>query len=144
MAEGVESTPSDALPLSLCLSPRAAVTPNCPHVSREVDDVSLFPKTHPRSFPRLRSRGILGYQISPSLPSFLPPRAYTPHHPLSSFLPRTSILSPYWSALHPSCTRLYITRLSPLLVPTLARHSVRKRTARHSRRLLTHAYLRRV
>lgn len=78
--------------------------------------------------------------------SFLPSRGYTI---LILFLP--FVLSPLHfcviailvcSLSLAPC--LYMSCLSPLLVPTLARHSARKRVFRCSRRLLTRAYLCRV
>lgn len=152
MAEGVKSTPSDALPLPLFPSPSFTVTLNCLHVSfsRDYRYIFLLPKPTP-FFLFVSSKGILGdiryrlfffsfierlYWSLPSLPFLL----------LPSFLPRTSILSPYWLVLHPPCSRLYIhVCLSySFQVPTLARHSARKRVVKYSRRLLTRAYLRRV
>lgn len=65
MAEGVKSTPSDALPLSLFLFPSFIVTLNCLHASfsRDYRYIFLLPKPTP-FFPFVSSKGIFGYQIS--------------------------------------------------------------------------------
>lgn len=115
MAEGVESTPSDALPLSRSFSPLLPVSPcnfelpsfftrlsislfpnlplsfSSPHRGEYLDigDIAFF------SFLPFHQEVTLSLPTSPSL--FLP-----------SFLPRTSTLSPYWSVLHPPCSRLHI------------------------------------
>lgn len=152
MAEGVESTPSDALPLSRSFSPLPPVSPcnfELPSFFRRLS-ISLFPKTYPFFFLFLRlieGKDTWISEISPSFLSFLPSikrlHCLSPHIALSV----SSVLSPshlYIIAIlvgspSPLLASAY-TRSSPLLVPTLARHSARKRIGKYSRRLLTRAY----
>lgn len=92
MAEGVKSTPSDALPLSLFPSPSFTVTLNCFHVnfSRDYRYIFLLPKPTP-FFLFVSSKGIFGdirYRLF--FFSFFSSRGYTglsPHYPFSFFRP---------------------------------------------------------